>query len=147
MKWYIMRSGSNYHRVRFSKKVKIILKIITLKLWPMDEKSTLLLFKLFKNGISCSWHTKWRLSLLRLQNQFILYSCVHLKTRSDKNLRAVDLTFVYRRKSSLGWFGVPERSDLGDGYEVRVDEICWKFYRCFPVLLNSSIFLYLFCSK
>ena len=123
-----MRSGSNYHRVRFSKKVKIISKIITLKLWPMDEKSTLLLFKLFKNGISCSWHTKWRLSLLRLQNQFILYSCVHLKTRSDKNLRAaVDLTFVYRRKSSLGWFGVPERSDLGDGYEVRADEIVGNF--------------------
>ena len=127
MKWYIMRSGSN-NRVRFSKKVKIILKIITLKLWPMDEKSTLLLFKLFKNGISCSWHTKWRLSLLRLQNQFILYSCVHLKTRSDKNLRAaVDLTFVYRRKSSLGWFGVPERSDLGDGYEVRADKIVGNF--------------------
>ena len=122
-----MRSGSN-NRVRFSKKVKIISKIITLKLWPMDEKSTLLLFKLFKNGISCSWHTKWRLSLLRLQNQFILYSFVHLKTRSDKNLRAaVDLTFVYRRKSSLGWFGVPERSDLGDGYEVRVDEIVGNF--------------------
>ena len=127
MKWYIMRSGSN-NRVRFSKKVKIISKIITLKLWPMDEKSTLLLFKLFKNGISCSWHTKWRLSLLRLQNQFILYSCVHLKTRSDKNLRAaVDLTFVYRRKSSLGWFGVPERSDLGDGYEVRADKIVGNF--------------------
>lgn len=72
-----------------------------LKLWPMDEKSTLLLFKLFKNGISCSWHTKWRLSLLRLQNQFILYSCVHLKTRSDKNLQEVDLTFVYRRPRTL----------------------------------------------
>ena len=40
---------------------------------------------------------------------------------------AVDLTFVYRRKSSLGWFGVPERSDLGDGYEVRVDEIVGNF--------------------
>ena len=52
---------------------------------------------------------------------------VHLKTRSDKNLRAVDLTFVYRRKSSLGWFGVPERSDLGDGYEVRVDKIVGNF--------------------
>ena len=129
MKWYIISCVQGVTTIEyvFKKKVKIFLKIITLKLWPMDEKSTLLLFKLFKNGISCSWHTKWRLSLLRLQNQFILYSCVHLKTRSDKNLQEVDLTFVYRRKSSLGWFGVPERSDLGDGYEVRADEIVGNF--------------------